>query len=91
MLFPPTAVEVSQEIIRLKIRKSTSHDQTPSFFLKTASDVIAPYLVLLVDYMFTDGIFLDKLKITKIVPIYKSGTKSQVQNCRPIALLSPFS
>ena len=41
--------------------------------------------------MFTNGVFPDSLKIAKVVPIYKSGLKSQVQNYRPIALLSPFS
>ena len=73
MLFPPTAVEVSQEIIRLKIKKSTSHNETSLLFLKTASDVIAPYLVLLVDYMVTYEIFPDMTKIAKAVPIHKSG------------------
>ena len=63
VLFPPTAVEVSQEITRLKIKESTSHDQIPSFFLKTAADVIAPYLILLVNYMFTNRIFPDMVKI----------------------------
>ena len=85
VLFPPTAVEVSPEIIRLKIKKSTSNDQIPSFFLKTAADAIAPYLDFLADYMFSNGIFPDILKFAKVIPIYKSGTKSQVQNYRPIA------
>ena len=91
VLFSPTAVEISQEITRLKVKKSTSHDEIPSFFLKTAANVIAPYLALLIDFMFTNGVFPDSLKIAKVVPIYKSGSKLQVQNYRPIALLSLFS
>ena len=91
VLFSTTAVETSQEITRLKVKKSTSYDEIPSFFLKTAANVIAPYLALLIDFMFTNEVFPDSLKIAKVVPIYKSGSKSQVQNYRPIALLSPFS
>ena len=91
VLFSTTAVEISQEITRLKVKKSTNYDEIPSFFLKTAANVIAPYLALLIDFMFTNGVFPDSLKIAKVVPIYKSGLKSQVQNYRPIALLSPFS
>ena len=91
VLFSPTAVEINQEITRLKVKKSTSYDEIPSFFLKTAANVIAPYLALLIDFVFTNGVFPDSLKIAKVVPIYKSGSKSQVQNYRPIALLSPFS
>ena len=66
VLFPSTAAEVSQEITRLKIKKLTSLDQIPSFFLKTAADVIAPYLVLLVNYIFTDRIFPTSSKSQKL-------------------------
>ena len=31
------------------------------------------------------------LKYAEVVPIYKSGKKSDVNNYRPISLLSPFS
>ena len=91
VLFSPTAVEISQEITRLKLKKSTSYDEILSFFLKTAANVIAPYLALLIDFIFTNGVFPDSLNIAKVVPMYKSGLKSQVQNYRPTALLSSFS
>ena len=31
------------------------------------------------------------LRITEIIPLFKSGTKTEVNNCRPISLLSNFS
>ena len=86
-LFSTTAVEISQEITRLKVKKPTSYDEIPSFFLKIAANVIAPYLALLIDFMFTNGVFPDSLKIAKVVPIYKSRSKSQVQNYRPFLKL----
>ena len=40
---------------------------------------------------FVLGIFPALLKIAKIVPIHKSGDKSDVSNYQPISLLSPIS
>ena len=40
---------------------------------------------------FEQGIFPDKMKIAKIIPIFKSGEKSSFNNYRPISLLPQFS
>ena len=37
------------------------------------------------------GVFPDKLKIAKVVPIFKSGENNQYNNYRPVSLLSQFS
>lgn len=39
----------------------------------------------------TVGIFPDKLKLAKVVPIYKSDNKHFLENYRPISILSVFS
>ena len=40
---------------------------------------------------FEDGIFPQQLKLARVVPIFKSGSKSDVSNYRPISLLDSFS
>ena len=40
---------------------------------------------------FSKGIFPLQMKITKVIPIFKSGDKSQFNNYRPISVLSQFS
>lgn len=37
---------------------------------------------------FSSGVFPSLLKITKVVPIYKKDSKSNIRNNRPISLLS---
>ena len=51
-------------------------------------------LTLLINQSLQSGIFSDKLKIAKVVPIFKAGKDnidSYVHNYRPISLLSCFS
>ena len=90
ILFPPTSSEVASELKRLKVNKSSNDDQIPTKFIVIAADVISPYFTYLVDFMFTKGIFPNALKIAKVIPIHKSGSKQAVENYRPISLLSPF-
>ena len=36
------------------------------------------------------GIFPDELKIAKVIPIYKYGDKTSIENYRPTSVLSVF-
>ena len=90
-LTPTTSFEVFNLISGLKNTKSTGKDNISAYFLKVAAKVIAAPLAQLFNYTFLLGIFPASLKIAKIIPIYKSGDKSDVSNYRPIAILSPIS
>ena len=39
---------------------------------------------------FSKGIFPEKLKIVKVIPIHKGGSTHDINNFRPISLLSIF-
>ena len=67
------------------------HDNILPFFLKAARHVIAPYLSLLLNFVFTGGIFPRNCKIARITPIYKSGAKEEMNNYRSISILTCFS
>ena len=48
-------------------------------------------LAKIITSSFQDGIFPQPLKLARVVPIFKSGSKSDVSNYRPISLLDSFS
>ena len=91
VLSPPTPNELATQLKRSNANKSTSDNKIPTKLLIIAADVLPPYLAYLVEYMFTQGIFPDELKIAKVIPIYKTGSNQSVENYRPISLLSLFS
>ena len=71
--------------------KAVGHDNISSFFLKAVRHVITPYLHQLIDYSFNEGIFPNSCKIARIAPIYKTGTKDETNNYRPISILTCLS
>ena len=66
-------------------------DQIPSKLIKKVVDVIKVPLTHICNLTFNTGIFPIDLKISKIIPLYKQGTKSNTSNYRPISLLPVFS
>ena len=60
----------------------------PIKILKLAKEQIAEHLCFIYKLPFTIGIFPDSLKITKVTPVYKKGSKLECANYRPITLLS---
>jgi len=87
-LEPPRLNEIYNLIHSLKINKSPGTDNIDVYFIRAGSNMIAPYLTQLCILSFEFGIFPDKLKHAKVVPILKSGTKTEVNNYYPIPFLS---
>jgi len=62
-----------------------------SFFVFCIAKKLSPYLCELFCYTFEFGVFLSGFKTAKVIPIYKSGSKSEMTNYRRILLLTCFS
>jgi len=84
---PPSQAEVLYQITSTAVGQDNIHP----FFLKTARLVIAPYLTLFLNFVFTHGIFPSNCKIARIIPIHKSEAKDEAYNYRPISILTCFS
>ena len=75
----------------LKPKHSSGHDVISSKLLKDIGVVIAPTLSVIINQSLCTGVFPDKLKIAKVIPLFKKGDESLIENYRPISLLSSIS
>ena len=70
---------------------SPGHDDIDMKLLKNVKSDISSPLTHICNMSLTDGIFPSELKIAKVIPIYKKGSKDQFSNYRPVSVLSEFS
>lgn len=91
MYMAPT--NTSEVITHLKSLKS----DTPGFddispkVLKLTYESLASPLTHLINLSLKQGIFPTHLKKAKVIPIYKSGNRCDINNYRPISILPAFS
>ena len=67
---------------------SPGWDGIPSRLTKRVLNSYIRPLTLLINQSFLHGIFPDELKLTKVIPIYKSGSTMELSNYRRIFVLN---
>ena len=82
--------EITGIIKSLNINKSVGPSSIPAKLLLQIPDLIIMPLCRLINTSFTAGKFPNALKIVKVIPIHKGGSSEDVNNFRPISLLSIF-
>ena len=80
-----TEMEISKEIKKLK--KEGSKDDLPRKFLKLCNEHVSKFLCYLFNLCIEKGIYPDAFKMAKITPLYKKGSKSEIENHRPVSVL----
>ena len=80
--------EVCKLISSFKINKSLGPNSVPQQILSLVKNEISESLTTLINMSFSSGVYPNKLKIAEIIPVHKSGSKLEVNNYRPISLLS---
>ena len=88
---PTTPSEIINMIYKIKIDKANGHDDTMPFFLKISANIIAHPLNATLNQRIAFGYFPNKLKIAKVIPVYKAGPTNQPGNYRPIPTPRPNS
>ena len=75
-------------ISSLNQNKSDGRNSIPTKILKLLNKDISDQLAILFNQSFSSCIFPSILKTSKIIPIYKKGSKLECSNYRPISFLS---
>ena len=89
-LSPVTSEEIVIEINNLNTSKSKGPYSIPISLLKVLHSNLCKPLEILYNCSFNTGIVPNKLKLGKIIPLFKAGCQSCINCYRPIALLSVF-
>lgn len=88
---PVNKDEVISTIRSLKSKNSSGFDEVTTKVLKKVCEEIADPLVILINNSLSSGKFPSTLKLASVVPILKKGDPCDIENYRPISLLSVFS
>ena len=92
LFFRPTSVhEIVNIVSALKPSKSSGSDDISPRIIKDCIHVIADPLCDIFNKSLFQGVVPNKLKIAKVVPVYKKNDRKCIENYRPIALLPIFS
>ena len=90
-LAPCTSVEINDIVKSLKNSKGVGLDGFSVQVIKKVIESISNQLVIIFNKSLEMGIFPDKLKLAKIMPVYKSDDRQLLNNYRPISVLPIFS
>ena len=82
--------EVRNVVASLK-NSSSGYDEFPPFVGKSCVEAYIELLTHLINLSLKSGVFPSEFKLAKVIPIFKAGDTSAVNNYRPISVLSFFS
>lgn len=88
---PITAQDVIKIIKNLPNKKSCGSDGVLIKVIKGVCEVIAAPLAAIINKSIQCGVFPNCLKLAIVIPIFKKGDETSIENYRPISLLSIFS
>ena len=91
LLFSPVSEGELLDVVGDLSDASAGCDHVPPKILKLVIDEIKTPLIHIFNLSLLNGIFPETLKKSKTVPIFKSGSKSELNNYRPISIQSVFS
>ena len=89
-IYPIVNKEIERAITDLKNNGKGIHKMS-SKVLQYGKTIISDILVFIFNLCITQGYFPIELKTGCLTPIFKSGSKNDLNNYRPVCSLSPFS
>ena len=83
--------DVIKAIESLNSKTSSGIDGLSTVMLKKIKMEICESLTLIINQSLKTGIFPDKLKVARVIPLYKCKDKKDISNYRPISMLPSVS
>ena len=90
-LQPVTEEDILQLVVNAKSKKSKDHDQFDMCLVKKIIPHIVKPLAHICNTSLMNGIFPDRMKIARVIPLFKNGDVKEFSNYRPVSILSQFS
>jgi hypothetical protein len=84
---PVLPEDINLEILSIPNNKSYGLYSSPTNLFKCSRAIISPILSEIINTSIKSGIYPTKLKIAKIIPVYKGEDETDASNYRPISLL----
>ena len=85
---PTDSGQVLKLLNKLNKSKGAGLDNLSSRLIRECADLISPYISTIFNCCLTTGIFPDDWKLAKVTPIFKQGDRSDMNNYRPISVIS---
>ena len=82
---------IVKTLLPIKLKSSSGHDGISTKLLKFLSPPLISPLHVIINQSLITGIYPDKLKIAKVIPLFKKDDKAKTDNYRPFSLLSSIS
>ena len=82
---------IENEINKLKCSKAAGHDKIPVKLVKDAADILSKPLAAIFNSSLESGVFPNIWKIARLTSVFKTGSTTDLNNYRPISILSVFS
>ena len=83
--------DIRKIINKLKPKTSSGVDNISTILLKLSKELLIKPIATIINQSLTSGIFPNKLKVAKVLPIYKKEDPKLFNNYRPISLLPAIS
>ena len=86
-----TVEELNGICMSMNSGKAPGYDDISMYVIKNTFEVVSEPLKNIINLSFSKGIFPDKLKLAKVIPVFKGDEPDLFTNYRPISLLPNFS
>ena len=88
---PVTESEIIKVVNGFKNKTSKDCDEMSMHLVKNIINLVCVPFSHICNLSFASGVFPDKIKIVKVLPLFKSGGLRSFNNYRPVSLLPQFS